>query len=166
MQNMYTIGDFIISQDTKIESVDNTDIQNILASIFQSSYDGIYVADKNGNGMMVNHAYSRVTGVKSQELLGKNMKTVVKEGLVSESVTMKVLDGKAPKTIIQTVRGKELLVTGNPVYDKNGEIAYVVTNVRDITDLNHMKTELQNSINLTQKYLNEIEELKKRKCCI
>ena len=54
MQNMYTIGDFIISQDTKIESVDNTDIQNILASIFQSSYDGIYVADKNGNGMMVN----------------------------------------------------------------------------------------------------------------
>lgn len=162
MQNMYTIGDFIISQDTKIESVDNTDIQNILASIFQSSYDGIYVADKNGNGMMVNHAYSRVTGVKSQELLGKNMKTVVKEGLVSESVTMKVLDGKAPKTIIQTVRGKELLVTGNPVYDKNGEIAYVVTNVRDITDLNHMKTELQNSINLTQKYLNEIEELKKK----
>ena len=94
------------------------------------------------------------------------MKTVVKEGLVSESVTMKVLDGKAPKTIIQTVRGKELLVTGNPVYDKNGEIAYVVTNVRDITDLNHMKTELQNSINLTQRYLNEIEELKKRKCCI
>lgn len=139
----------------------NKNIQNILVSIFQSSYDGIYVADNDGVGIMVNQAYSRITGVKSEELLGKTMKTVVKEGIVSESVTLKVLEEKTPKTIIQTVRGKELLVTGNPVFDENGEIAYVVTNVRDISALNHMKTKLQQSIKLTEKYLHEISELKK-----
>ncbi|PLT35678.1 transcriptional regulator [Bacillus sp. V5-8f] len=133
----------------------------MLLSIFQSSYDGIYVADSEGVGIMVNQAYSRITGVKSEELLGKTMKTVVKEGIVSESVTVKVLEEKVPKTIIQTVRGKELLVTGNPVLDESGKIAYVVTNVRDISDLNLMKTKLRQSIKLSEKYLNEIAELKK-----
>ncbi|MBO0962307.1 sigma 54-interacting transcriptional regulator [Neobacillus sp. MM2021_6] len=151
-----------MSEKTKLDCVNKSDMETILLSIFQSSYDGIYVADNNGVGMMVNSAYSRITGVKSQELLGKNMMTVVKEGLVSESVTMKVLEEKTAQTIIQTVRGKELLVTGNPVFDHHGNITYVVTNVRDISDLNYMKTELIHSKRLTEQYIYEIEELKKR----
>lgn len=157
MINVNTSADIFLSEDMRM----NGDIENILVSIFQSSYDGIYVSDNKGVGIMVNQAYSRITGVKSQELLGKNIKTVVKEGIVSESVTIKVLEEKTPKTIIQTVRGKELLVTGNPVFDQNGEITYIVTNVRDISDLNHMKTELYDSKKLTAKYISEIEELKK-----
>ncbi|MFJ5714652.1 sigma-54 interaction domain-containing protein [Neobacillus sp. NPDC093127] len=149
-------------ENTKLDSVNKSDIETILVSIFQSSYDGIYVADNDGVGIMVNSAYSRITGVNSQELLGKNMMTVVKEGLVSESVTIKVLEEKTAQTIIQTVRGKELLVTGNPVFDHNGKITYVVTNVRDISDLNYMKTELLHSKRLTEQYIHEIEELKKR----
>lgn len=160
MKNSGTSGKFFTSPDTNLVRNKN-DIQNILESIFQSSYDGIYVADSEGVGIMVNQAYSRITGVKSDELLGKTMNAVVKEGIVSQSVTVKVLEEKVPKTIIQTVRGKELLVTGNPVLDENGEIAYVVTNVRDISDLNQTKTQLQKSIKLTEKYLNEIAELKK-----
>src|SRR4051794_32639941 len=122
MKNGHTGTDVIISENTSLNNINKSDVENILASIFQSSYDGIYVADKNGVGIMVNQAYSRITGVKSQELIGKNMQTVVKEGIVSESVSMMVLEEKAPRTIIQMVRGKELLVTGNPVFDKNGEI--------------------------------------------
>jgi PAS domain S-box-containing protein len=162
MKNVNTGADIFISENTKMNNVNKSDVENILASIFQSSYDGIYVADKNGVGIMVNQAYSRITGVKSQELLGKTMQTVVKEGIVSESVSIKVLEERAPKTIIQMVRGKELLVTGNPVFDRNGEITYVVTNVRDISDLNHMKTELNHSKRLTEKYIDELEEFKKR----
>ncbi|EKN70975.1 sigma-54 dependent transcriptional regulator [Neobacillus bataviensis LMG 21833] len=158
----YTDENISMSENTKLDRVNKSDIDTILVSIFQSSYDGIYVADSDGVGVMVNSAYSRITGVESQELLGKNMMTVVKEGLVSESVTIKVLEEKTAQTIIQTVRGKELLVTGNPVFDLNGKITYVVTNVRDISDLNYMKTELLHSKRLTEQYIYEIEELKKR----
>ncbi|MFF2445579.1 sigma-54 interaction domain-containing protein [Neobacillus sp. NPDC058068] len=158
----HTNEDISMTEYTKLDSVNKSDIETILVSIFQSSYDGIYVADNDGVGIMVNSAYSRITGVNSQELLGKNMMTVVNEGLVSESVTIKVLEEKTAQTIIQTVRGKELLVTGNPVFDHNGKITFVVTNVRDISDLNYMKTELLHSKRLTEQYIYEIEELKKR----
>lgn len=151
-----------LSECMKLDQIDKSDIENILVSIFQSSYDGIYVADQNGVGIMVNAAYSRITGVKSEELLGKSMRTVVKEGIVSESVTVKVLEKRTPVTIIQAVRGKELLVTGNPVFDKVGNIVFVVTNVRDISDLNHIKTELLHSRKMTDQYISEIEELRKR----
>ncbi|MEH7331870.1 sigma 54-interacting transcriptional regulator [Neobacillus drentensis] len=162
MKTGHPNADFFLSEITKLDSVTKNDIENILVSIFQSSYDGIYVADKHGVGIMVNAAYSRTTGVKSEELLGKNMTTVVKEGIVSESVTVKVLEKKTPQTIIQSVRGKELLVTGSPVFDRNGEIIYVVTNVRDISELNAIKTELYQSKKMTETYMNEIEELRKR----
>ncbi|KKK36910.1 transcriptional regulator [Mesobacillus campisalis] len=151
-----------LSECMKLDRINKADIENILVSIFQSSYDGIFVADKEGVGIMVNAAYSRITGVTSEELLGKNMRTVVKEGIVSESVTVKVLEQRAPVTIIQSVRGKELLVTGNPVFGQDGQIVYVVTNVRDISDLNQMKTELLHSRKMTDQYISEIQELRKR----
>ncbi|SFJ16396.1 sigma-54 interaction domain-containing protein [Thermoflavimicrobium dichotomicum] len=130
--------------------------------IFQSSYDGIYVADKDGNGLMVNEAYTRITGVKPEELLNKNIRDLVNEGIISESVTLMVLDKKRTHTIIQRVKEKEVLVTGNPVFDENGEILYVVTNVRDISELNQLKLELQKTKALSNQYLYEIEEFKKK----
>jgi PAS domain S-box-containing protein len=162
VERLFTNEDIYISEDMKKDGVDKSELEHILVSIFQSSYDGIYVSDNNGVGIMVNQAYSRITGVKSHELLGKSMKTVVENGVVSESVTMKVLDEKTPQTIIQVVKGKELLVTGNPVFNQNGEITYVVTNVRDISDLNNIKTELYQSKLLTERYMSEIKEFEKR----
>lgn len=145
--------------DTKYNLVSN----DTFYPIIQSSYDGIYVADGKGNGVLVNQAYSRITGISPDDLIGKNMKEVVEKGLVSESVTFKVLEERKPITITQIVKGKEVLVTGNPVFDqKTGVIAYVVTNMRDITELNQLKFELRKSRQLTQKYLDEIEDFKNK----
>ncbi|WP_400163668.1 sigma-54 interaction domain-containing protein [Brevibacillus sp. TJ4] len=132
----------------------------LLDSIFQSSYDGIYVADANGYGIMVNEAYTRITGVLANELIGTNLQDLVNQGILSESVTLKVLDKKRPMTIVQKVREKEVLVTGNPIFDERGNITYVVTNVRDISELNRLKLELQKSKALSKKYLDEIEDFK------
>lgn len=161
MERLFTSEDIFISEDMTKNGVNKTELEHILVSIFQSSYDGIYVSDNKGVGIMVNQAYSRITDVQSHELLGKSMKTVVETGVVSESVTMKVLDERTPQTIIQIVKGKELLVTGNPVFNQNGEITYVVTNVRDISDLNNIKTELYQSKLLTERYMSEIKEFEK-----
>ncbi|WCK55705.1 sigma 54-interacting transcriptional regulator [Aneurinibacillus sp. Ricciae_BoGa-3] len=135
-------------------------LHTLFTSIFESSYDGIYVADANGNGVMVNEAYTRITGMQKEELIGKNLKDLVREGIISESVSLKVLTYNKPLTIIQTVRGKEVLATGSPVYNQQGQIEYIVTNVRDISELNRLKVELQQSKALTQKYINEIKEFK------
>ncbi|WP_269758049.1 sigma-54-dependent Fis family transcriptional regulator [Thalassobacillus sp. C254] len=94
--------------------------------------------------------------------MGKNMADVVKNGIVSESVTFKVLEQKKSVTIVQRVKGKEVLVTGNPVYNDHGEISYIVTNVRDITDLNHTKMELKKQKDSNKKMREQIEVFKKK----
>ncbi|WP_254842756.1 sigma-54-dependent Fis family transcriptional regulator [Bacillus sp. MRMR6] len=154
--------DLYISDEMRRNGVTKGEMEELFLSIFKSSYDGIFVADKKGIGIMVNQAYTRITGVGSHELLGKTMKKVVQEGIVSDSVTLQVLEDQKPHTIVQNVRGKEVLVTGSPVFDKNGEISYVVTNVRDISDLNQMKNELRQSKKLAERYISEIEDFKKR----
>ncbi|OUM87949.1 MAG: hypothetical protein BAA01_10985 [Bacillus thermozeamaize] len=133
-----------------------------LESIINSSYDGIYITDAQGNGIKVNKAYERITGVKPEELLGKNMKQVVDEGIVSESVSLKVIATKKPVTIVQNVRGKEVLVTGNPVFDEEGRLINVVTNIRDISELNKLKQDLEKTKALSEKYFSELTRLRQK----
>lgn len=115
--------------------------------LLESLYDGIYIADHRGVGIFVNNAYERITGISREKLLGKTMKQVVEEGIVSDSATLKVLERAKPVTIRQRVEtGKELLVTGNPVFSAEGKMIWVVTNVRDISELSALHAELQLNI--------------------
>ncbi|ERN54598.1 sigma 54-interacting transcriptional regulator [Alkalihalophilus marmarensis] len=137
-------------------------MNKILDSIIDSSFDGIYVADSQGYGIKVNEAYSRITGVRAKQLLGKNMHEVVSEGIVSESVTLKVLKERQSITIVQHINEKEFLVTGNPIFNSEGEISHVVTNVRDLSELNRLKVELRETKRYTNKILQEISEFKNK----
>jgi len=118
---------------------------HLFDSIIQSSYDGIFVADASGIGWTMNDAYTRITGVPKQKLLHRNLKEAIKEGIISDSVTYKVLEEKKAVTIVQSVNGVEVLATGSPVIGEDGEISHVVTNIRNLSDLNYLKFELHSS---------------------
>lgn len=136
------------------------DLKDEYDAIFDSSYDGIYITDGKGITLRLNKACERIEGVTAKDVIGKHMKELVDMGVYSESVTLKVLEKKAPVTILQNVQnGKEVIATGNPVF-KNGEIIRVVTNSRDITELNRLKKELYETKQLTEKYHSELEILR------
>jgi PAS domain S-box-containing protein len=133
-----------------------------IRAIIESSYDGIYVTDGAANTTWVNSAYEKITGIKASEVLGRNMRDLVKEGFYSESVSLKVLDTGESVTIRQTLKsGKEILVTGNPIYDDEGKIKMIVTNVRDMTDLVELNHRLQTSLGLTSAYKEKLRELQR-----
>jgi PAS domain S-box-containing protein len=114
-----------------------------LDAIFESSYDGIYVADGNANTLKVNKSYERITGLDRRQLIGKNMKSLVADHVFDHSVTLEVLKKKKPITLMQQVGGKkQVIVTGTPVFSDDGEISSVVTNVRDISELNELRVQL------------------------
>lgn len=127
-----------------------------------ASYDPIFITDKKGYGIFMNEAYTRVTGLAKDQLIGRHMKDILKDGLISDSVSLKVLKKKRRVTIMQYVNGKELLVTGNPIFDKNNEISYVVTNLRDITSLKNLEQELHKTKALANKYLQELKVYQKK----
>lgn len=89
-----------------------------LNMIFNHSYDPIVVADGHANLLRVGPHYKRITDIDPAELLGKNMRELVKTGFVDQSVTLKVLEARQPQTVSQRLaNGKEILLTGNPVFE-------------------------------------------------
>lgn len=136
-------------------------ISQKLDAVIESSYDGIYITDGKANTLRINKSYERITGVRREEMLGKNMVDLEKANYISESATLKVLKTRKTTTIHQKFRtGKNALVTSTPIFDDNGKISMVVTNVRDVTELVHLKEQLEVNKELAKKYYSEIREMR------
>ena len=134
---------------------------SVLDAFFECSYDGIYITDGKGNTLRINKSYERITGLKRENLIGKNMKTLVNEGYISESGSLSSLLSGKTVTLSQTFKsGRKGLITSTPVKNDQGHITMVVTNVRDITELSDLKNKLEENKTLTEKYHSEIEVLK------
>ncbi|MBU1398407.1 MAG: sigma 54-interacting transcriptional regulator [Proteobacteria bacterium] len=130
-----------------------------LDAIIESSYDGLYITDAESRTLRVNQAYERITGIKKKEVLGKRTEDLVSNGLFKPSVTLEVLKKKRPITIMQQIKaGKTVMVTGNPIFDFNKRIIRVVTNVRDMTELNQLRSELEETKQLTRRYQEQLNE--------
>lgn len=110
-------------------------------------YDGIYIADGAGKTLYVNKAYTRITGIEAEEVVGKCVKDLEDAGLYKNAVTPEVIRRKKQvNSMAESLRnGRKMLITGNPVFDEKGNVKYVVVIDREITDLLTMKAELEAS---------------------
>lgn len=136
------------------------EINKELEAIFESSHDGLVVANEKGVFIRINSSYARITGVPKEEILGETCWSIVEKGLVSASATMFVLQSGQPHTFSQTFRsGRQSVITGSPVFDKDGKVFRVVTNVRDMTEINRLKEELAESQKKLTQYSQIVETL-------
>jgi PAS domain S-box-containing protein len=150
-----------VAQALKEEKILAQELQDII----ESSYDGIWITDGEGYTLHVNSAYERISGLKKEELLGRHMQELVDKGYFSDSVTLHVLRNKERATIIHEIRktGKRTLITGNPIFNEDGKIVRVVTNVRDITELIQLKQALEDKEKLAARYQNELVQLRSQR---
>ena len=122
-----------------------------LNAVFESSYDGLFITDGSGTVLKLNKSSERLNGHIIREVLGMNVRDIVEKGYIDRSITLEVLKRKTPLTIMQKLKnGKQIIVTGAPVFDEQGEIEFVVTNERDISYLNLMKNHLQSDLGATE----------------
>lgn len=132
-----------------------------LEAIIETSYDGIFITDSNANTIYVNDSYERITGLKKDDLIGRNMSKLVENGMISEATSFWVLKNKKPITVHQNFStGKSALVTSSPFFNENDEIQMIVTNVRDITELKELQEKDKQRKDENSKYKSIIEELK------
>jgi len=136
------------------------ELRKQVEAIIESSYDGIYVTDGQANTIMVNSAYEIMTGIKRDEVVGRNMRDLVREGFFNESATLKVLETGKRVTLRQKLRsGKEILVTGNPMFNDQGDIVMVVTNDRDMTELMKLHQRLEHSLQIAMAYKEKLKTM-------
>lgn len=133
-----------------------------LAQVFDYCFDEIYLTDGQGYTIFVSKACEEFYGVKVEQLIGKHVFELEKQGMFNRSVTREVLQKKKQVNMFQTTKkGKKLLVTANPIFADNGEIESVVTISRDITELSILHDKLAETEELMSMYRSEIEKLKK-----
>lgn len=135
-------------------------MKNWLDTIIDSSYDGLWICDHDGKVISINKASERINDVKAEEVVGKNMKELIDNGLFDKSATLEVLKRRTSVTMIQEIKGgKKVLVTGNPIFNEKTEITFVLTNERDITELDNLRSQLQETQALAKSYSSQLSEL-------
>lgn len=113
------------------------------------SLDSFFVADKDGVVLNVNKAYTRITGLKAEDIVGKSMYELVDRGYYNKAATLMVLESKQPVMYKETtLTGRVALFTGLPIFDKQGELINVLVNIKDITDLESVAGELEKTQDL------------------
>lgn len=142
------VGAFAIFKDiTEVvnlaeENTDLNEVKTMLEAIIHSSDEAISVVDENGNGLMINPAYTRITGLTEQDVIGKPASIDISEG---ESMHMKVLETRRPVRGTRMKVGptkKEVIVNVAPVI-VNGFIKGSVGVIHDVSEIKTLTIELE-----------------------
>ncbi|WP_064091597.1 sigma-54 interaction domain-containing protein [Rossellomorea aquimaris] len=141
------IGAFSVFKDiTEVvnlaEEITNLkEIQTMLEAIIHSSDDAISVVDEEGKGILINPAYTRITGLSQEEVIGKPATADISEG---ESIHLKVLQTR------RAIRGtkmrvgpkrKEVIVNVAPII-VNGKLKGSVGVIHDMSEIQSLTQEL------------------------
>ncbi len=126
------------------------DSKLLLQTIIDSLSDAVSVVDENGIGIMINRAYTRITGMTEEQVLHKPATVDIAEG---ESVHMRVLQtGKPIKGVRMKVGPyrREVIVSCAPLMIK-GELKGSVGVIHDISELRRVMEELERTRRLVRK---------------
>jgi len=121
-------------------------------AMISSISEGIYITDSEGCCLAHNEAFLQITRIPIS-VVGQNVSTLLDDNLISDSATIEVIrSGQRASKVITYPSGCEALVTGNPVFDEEGNLINVVCEVRDLSELNTLKDELKRSKQLNKQY--------------
>ena len=145
----------------KLTSPSLLEVARHLDAIIENSFDGIFITDKDARVLRTNHAYELITGLHKDELIGHTMDELVKRGLISQSGSLYVVKNLKPITIQQQFKsGKEALVTSSPIFDSNGNLTMIVTNVRDLSEIYNLKKAVQEKKQTLERLRQELDHFK------
>ncbi|MGM0419668.1 MAG: sigma 54-interacting transcriptional regulator [Bacillota bacterium] len=117
------------------------EIQEMLEAIINSTQDAISVVDEKGKGILINPAYTRLTGLTEDDVIGKPADVDIAEG---QSVHYKVLQTREK---IQGVRmkvgpqKKDVIVDVAPII-VDGELKGSVGVIHDVSEIKNLTEEL------------------------
>lgn len=128
---------------------------------FEESYDGIIIADELGRIVYMNHAAETLEEVNKEYILGRTASELLEQGIYETSVTVKVFKSRHKETIMQFKGGRQLVITGVPVF-KNNKIKWVYINERDATELAQVKRDKKAVMKQLEEYKKELELIKRK----
>lgn len=111
-----------------------------LCDIFNASQDGLYITDRYGMTIGLNSRYEKLTGLNREDLLGKNISDLVKDGVFDAVLNPDVVASGEVATRVQiTSENCKVLITAYPIFDYDRDVDLVVTIARDVTLMSQLQ---------------------------
>jgi PAS domain S-box-containing protein len=126
------------------------EMKSMQEAIFNATQDAISVVDQNGNGVMINPAYTRITGLSEKDVIGRPATVDIAEG---ESIHFKVINTKQPVkgALLKVGPGhREVLVNAAPII-VDGELRGSVGVLHDLTEISKLSHELKQAKEIIRK---------------
>jgi PAS domain S-box-containing protein len=123
----------------------------LLEAIFNATQDAISVVDMNGLGLMVNPAYTALTGMAAQDVIGKPATADI--DITQESMHLQVLKTRRPVRGVHMQVGpkkKDVVVNVAPII-VDGETKGSVGVVHDVSELKQLSDELEQQKKLVRR---------------
>src|SRR6056297_62178 len=126
------------------------EMTSMFKGIFDATHDAISVVDQDGYGVLVNRAYTKVTGLTSADVMGKHCTIDIAEG---ESIHLKVLEtGKSimGERMLVGPNRREVVVDAAPIVI-NGHLKGSVAVIHDFTEIKRLTNELDQAKSIIRK---------------
>ena len=132
-----------------------------MEKILDNSYDGIWITDGQGRVLYVNSTNEKMLGINRRDVLGRTSEELVQSKLFESSAPLEVIKSKKAYSSMgfNYKTKKNVLITGNPIFDDQGNIKYIITNVRDVSQISKMMDQLKQKDALIDQQRQEIENL-------
>ncbi|MDR2603800.1 MAG: sigma 54-interacting transcriptional regulator [Desulfovibrio sp.] len=132
--------------------------------MFESSLDGLVITDGTGRLLRVNRSYLGISGAKEEDVVGRTVQELAERGFFSASATQLAVENRRPVTAEQIFQNGAVrtLNTANPVFDDKGALLRIVTNVRDMSAVHKLETELKEARDSADRYAAILESMKRR----
>ncbi|MFH1058952.1 MAG: sigma 54-interacting transcriptional regulator [Pseudomonadota bacterium] len=125
-------------------------------SLLESSHDGIIITDVE-RVLKVNSSFGRISGLSPDQLEGRRVEELDASRHIClasvQEINRLVRHHRKSMTVLRKMRlGNEIYVTGSPVLDRHQQVARVVLNIRDVTELRQLEDQIRR---LSSAYLSQ-----------
>lgn len=136
----------------------------LLEDLLQSSFVGINITDGEGRVLFLNEIHRKITGHDPKLYLGRTMKEIVEDNLISESATQIALEKKEPVFInqVSSHKNKYFQVKSVPLMNERGEILYVLNYLLDASELIKLRDQLEKAEKNNERLITNNELLRQK----
>ncbi|WP_025783599.1 sigma 54-interacting transcriptional regulator [Sporosarcina sp. D27] len=109
---------------------------NSIQEVLETHDEDVIVTNHEGIIMKATRISGHRYGLEAEDLIGKSVYELEKEGIFTPAVTPLVLKQKKKIVTIQkTASGSKILITGMPFFNYNGDVDYVISYSYDVSEL-------------------------------
>jgi len=131
-------------------------LQEYLDQFLDAFKEGICISDVDGTIIHLNKRHGEITGIAREQMIGRSAMEFVHKGVLNVVLNPEVIKSGKPVTRVQSVsNGRQVILEGNPVFDRQGKVVLCITFIRDVT----MLAELREQLTVQKELLDAFQQL-------